>query len=203
MIAGVRTGTIDDFTFEDVKSCCAIELAIHNEESIKSAIKMNLAGKFAEVYKPYEQINRKFLMEIMLGYETELKEAHKLAIKVRDEANKPKEPTPEEIQQRLVEGVLKGFHAYKQTKDLSIISHVEYDYLTKCGITLVTPERKKQLMVEAKSQLTVIYAQGSIGKGIAEVQKSLVNGTVDQEIVMVAKKLAVRDYYETIERLEL
>lgn len=203
MLTGIRAGTIDDFIFDDVKSCCAIDLAIHNEESIKAAIKMNLAGKFAKVYEPYEQINRKFLMEIMTAYDSELKKAHKLAIKLRDEMNKPKPPTPEEIEQKTKDGIIESFLMYKRLNDLNIISHVEYDYLERHGITLVSKERKVQLMVEAKAHLTVVYGQGSIAKGFEEVKRELAEGIRYNEIVAMAKKLAVRDYYATIETLKI
>jgi hypothetical protein len=200
MLSGVRSGSIDDFVFEDVKSCCAIELAIHNEESIKAAIKMNLAGKFSKIYEPYEQINRKFLMEIMNGFDAELKKAHKLAIKLRDEMNKPVPLTPEEEADLLKKNIIKGFQQYKRTNDLNLISHVEYDYLDKKGIVMVTPERKKELMTEAKTRLIYVYSQGSIAKGLAEMNKDICR---DDEIIATAKKLAVRDYYATIENLNI
>lgn len=202
MLAGLRTGDVDDYTFDDVKSCCMDELAIHNEESVKMAIKMNLAGKFGKIYEPYEQINRKFLMEIMNGYDAELKKAHKLAIKHRDEMNKPAPPTEEELAKKLKDAIYDGFLSFKRNKDLNIISHVEYDYLDRCGIKVVSDEKKAQLMVEAKAHLTVVYSQGHIAKGVEEMKKILNDGRAS-EIVMMAKKLAVRDYYESIEKLEI
>lgn len=179
----------DQLQWDDLKDCLINDLSIHNEESIKLAIRMNL--KQDTPIEPFGLINRVFLTKIIVKYEIFLKEANKRAIEIREKLKPKIELTESEIEDKMVKSIHETFLNFKARNENSIefIASPICDYLQKRGIELVSNERKKELM-----DLARIYLNG------LKDNPSLIPS--QDELIPIAKRMAVRDYFNSITKLE-
>lgn len=189
----------DELVLNDVILCLKSDFGIHNEESIRTAIKLNLRGDFGEVIEAYGQFNRIYLTKIMVGYEKKLKSDHKRAIELRDKLKAPIELTDEEKEAKLIDSIKDVFSEFKKignTQSVDLISCAIYDYLDKKKIIQLTPDEKNSLMQLAAVDVAVIKGKGI---SVAEVLKD----EYKPDRISMSKRLAVRNYFNTIQKLEI
>lgn len=198
IMVGIRN-LPDQIVLGDVLECLKESFGIHNEESIKTAIKMNLRGDFEEVFEPFGQINRVFITKIMSAYEKKLLKAHKRAIEIRNKLDEPQELTEQEKEFKLIVSIQDVFEQFKQVKNnqsVELISHAIYDYLAKKGIIVLTKEQKDSLMTLSSVEVAVLK-----GKGISV--NEILKDEFKADRVSMAKRMAVRNYFNSIETLNL
>ncbi len=199
IMVGIRN-LPDQIVLGDVLECLKESFGIHNEESIKTAIKMNLQGQFDEVVEPFGQVNRVYITKIMTAYEKKLLVAHKRAIQLRDK-DKGVEHTPEQKEQKFRDAVVESFNIFKQFGEESILTFNMYDLLDRLGKINFTKAEKDQFMYRAKARLQDINDKP--GNRIAITPLDFSNGDTKLKLVNIAKVMAVAEYFRTIETLEL
>ena len=200
MMVGLRNVSDDLTILADLQNCIKEEFKIHNEESIKTAIKMNLRGDFGEVIEAYGQFNRIYLTKIMVGYEKKLLRDHKRALEIRNKMQQHVELTEEEKEDLLKKSIVDVFAEYKtqgKTESIELISYAIYDYLYKRKILDLTPDEKHGLMNRAK-----VYVVTHVDNKLS-LSKLMDNEKTANDVKTIAKRIAVMDYFNKIEKLEL
>lgn len=195
----------DEIVLNDVLMCLKSDFGVHNEESITEAIKLNLRGYFPSMVESFGQVNRIYISKLLVMYEKKLKDDLKLAYIIRDnlkmEDKSREETDPAFVEKRMKEAINEVFKEFKRIGDVNsvdLISYVIYDFLDKRKILNITPEEKKSLMEEANTRIVLIENAATL-KGLVS---RLVGYDKDATISM-AKRLAVRNYFNTISSLEL
>lgn len=199
MMIGIRNVADDLTILADLKSCILEEFSIHNEESIKTAIKMNLRSDFGEVIEAYGQFNRIYLTKIMVNYQKKLLKDHKKAIEIRNKLSEPVELTDDEKKQKLIESIQSVFIEFKQQNhdSIDLISHAIYDYLDSVKKIQLTPGEKNGLMNEAKIYLSMLpnnkYKMSDMG----------LDDKSRNELVAISKRIAVKNYFKQTQALDI
>jgi hypothetical protein len=195
----------DALVLNDVLTCLKSTFGIHNEKSITEAINLNLRGVFSTVVDSFGQINRAYLCKVLVPYEKKLKEDLRLSCIIRDklkmEDKTRKEQSPEYEAERLkqcIKDVFKEFKIRGEKDSIDLISYVIYDYLDKHKILNISPEEKKALMSEANTRI-VLIENGATLKSLT----SKAVGYNNEATVCMAKRLAVRNFFNSINELSV
>jgi hypothetical protein len=185
---------LDDLALLDLKNCLLEEYTIHNEESVKTAIKMNLRGDFGDVIEAFGQFNRIYLTKIMSGYQKKLLQDHKRAIEIREKLKKPIELTDKQKEDLLKIEIQNVYHEYvvELRDDIELISYVMYDYLDKVGKIKLDKDKKDKLMEQSKNELL------TMPKNKYSIQDLDNNKNAKLELVVIAKRIAVKNYFNEL-----
>ena len=198
MLLGIRKDLPDGIEIAEIKKALLEDYPQLNENSIVDAINKNMKSEFSVKYESYNRFNVKCLHEILTEYFSFLKKAHILALKARDKHIVPPEPTEAEKKALLRLNISNSFNEYKQTNDFSIISYVEYDFFDRLGVLKFDKDKKLEFMRKAKIILTEMHANSN---NIIKFMQQLNGGEFKDNIVMIAKRLAVEEYYKSIDKL--
>ena len=202
VMLGIKTSP--DIAVEiDVKDTLVGSFPSLNEETVKIAIKMNLEGQFGEVVQCYNAINRPYLTEILRKFDLKLKVDHKRLVELRDKFSHQRELSRKEKDDIIRQSCFAAFDSYK-IGDFTAISYPIYDYLEKSGnITLENlPKQKRfELLSDADAEIKRIIS----GEGVTteDVLKKVKAASGKDSIKNKAKELAVRFYFDSIDKLEL
>ena len=202
VMLGLRTSP-DKLSEIDVKNTLVGSFPHLNEETVKLAIKMNLEGQFGEVVQCYNAINRPYLTEILRKFDLKLKVDHKRLVELRDKFSPQRELSRKEKDDIIRQSCFAAFDSYK-IGDFTAISYPIYDYLEKSGnITLENlPKQKRfELLSDADAEIKRIIS----GEGVTteDVLKKVKAASGKDSIKNKAKELAVRFYFDSIDKLEL
>ena len=199
IMLGIRHTQSDLEAILDVKNCLVEDYPIHNENSLKLAFKLNMKGTLGEPIEPFGQINRVFITKVMERYEKKLKEDHKRAIEIRNKLTAPVEvemsqAEKDKAMQKAMDDCYRQY-VDELRNDIDLISSVMYDFLERKGVKVVEDDVKNDLMVQAEAYLVMIerMADGKIQK--TSLENWLPN---PNDVVSVAKRLAVRDYWNKL-----
>lgn len=193
IMLGIRN-LIDEFSILDLKTCILEEFNIHNEESVRTAIKMNLRGDFGEIIEAFGQFNRIYFTKIMSQYEKKLLRDHKRAIEIRNKLIQPIELSEEEKEELLKKEIQKVYNSYvvEIRNDIELISYVMYDYLDRIGKISLDKMQKDKLMNDARIELLMIP------KNKYTIHDLDSNKSAKQELVVIAKRIAVKNYFNAL-----
>jgi hypothetical protein len=174
----------DQIAILDVLDTLKSTFGIHNEQSIKEAIKMNLRGLFPNgAISHFGRLDRVYLTAVMNEYEKLLKKAHKQAIEARDKFKEEISETEKwEMACKSVKQTFNDF-AIKENWEQQI-SYAHYNVLEKSGIKVCEDAAKSGYMNEAKDYIN----NNSL---------STMN-SVEKEVINVAKRMAVRDLFRKL-----
>jgi hypothetical protein len=181
MMLGIRHVPDDLALILDVKSTLLEQYHYMNEESVKTAIKINISKGKPDMVDAYGQINRIYLCQILDNYEKKLRQDHKRAIEIRDKLKAPPpEPTEAESDELMKVGIQDIYHRYivDLKNDIEYISPNIYDFLVKMKINVVADSEKERMMTLAKNYLNDLKL---------EYDKC--------ELVLIAKRFSVREYF--------
>jgi len=194
----------DQFQWDDLKDCLINDLGMHNEESIKVAIKMNL--KQDQPIEPFGLINRVFLTKIIVKYEALLKSANKRALEIREKLKPVQELTPEQIDIKMRADIIDIFEERKADDDrhsIKYLSYPIYEYLLKKGNLNPTTEQKLESMSMAPEILFAMKSKIMPPKELNDYKNDVNNTKNHKDLIDVAKCILVRDYFNSIEILQI
>lgn len=193
VMCGIRNFT-ENLGLLDLKNCLVDDYPIHNEESLRIAVKMNLKGILGTTVEPFGEFNRVFVTKIMTPYENKLKRDHKRAIEIRAQLSPKKELTESEKETLLKNEIQMCYHRYvvSMSNDIELISYVMYDCLERCGKLSIPKEGKDELMNKAKAHLL------TIPKNKYTFADMNIVADAKNQVIVIAKRLAVRDYFNQL-----
>ncbi len=207
-LLGIRNNLPDKIEIDLMRDALLEDFPNLNENCITQAIKMNLKGKLDQVYNAFNSFNVKFLYEILNAYLKKLQEAHKIAMKIKSQFDNDEDLTDENKEILLKVSSIQVFKNRKENNlhDLEFLSYPIYDYLVKIGkinLKILPKEHRDKLMIEAENHY--IYQHSKSNNNIFLNQIELLQKAEDKkiEIKNIAKKMAVRDYFQVIDTLEL
>lgn len=193
----------DEMTVLAVESCLKNDYGHMNEKCVTDALKMNLRGEFKPMIEAYQLINENFLIKLLSAYNEQLREAHKIAVKLRDEANKKTEPTPEEIEAKNIAAMKSVFTEFKQTGNEQLISGLYFDFFHARGLITLTNDQKRGYLKQAQSKLKEIKTNGEGMISADKIIKSIDAGGYDEEVRAIGRKLAIIDFFNTTDNLPI
>lgn len=201
--AQIKSGqTNKDETFNAIT---ATEIITDLLESYKWITCEELSLIFAEgvksMYGDYMGINYKSIIGWIDGYRG--LQLRKIALNKALATDTLEVLPPEAVEAKMKNLVMQVFHEYKLTDNKSIISYPIYNYLESKKLLLLSPEEKKGLMEDAKQELKEIHRMKKSGMDISKALQSITEGQKDDEIVLIAKRLAVRNFFDNTDTLNL
>jgi len=202
MLLNIRT-TPDPITVQGVINCLKNDYGHLNENSVTDAIKMNLRNEFTPHIEAYQLINENFLIKLLTQYNQKLLESHRIAVKLRDSALVVAEPTPEEIEAKNVKAMKDVFAEFKATGNESLISGLYYKFFDDRKLIPFSGEQKREFMKQAKEQLKGFKTQGENMRVADKIAKAIDAGEMQDEIISMAKKITVIEYFKQTEKLPL
>lgn len=202
-ILGIRNELPDDFEIKDIKEALMNTFGYMNENSIAHAMQLNFVGKFTPAINAFNRLNAKFIYELLTAYDAYLKPAHKKALEIRDQLKPAPEPTEEEIQNKLCQGIMDLHRQFRETNDFKLISGAEYTTLEMAGYIALSRDEKFALMDQAKDELKAEKVKLYEGLPLSKTLKEINAGDAVVEVALMAKKLAVRNCYLNHEKIEL
>lgn len=191
----------DDVTVAGVIRCLREDYRHLNENCVTDAIKMNLRGEFKETIEAYQLINENFLIKVLTSYNQKLLESHRMAVKVRDNAIKVDEPTPEQTEAKNIEAMKNVFAEYKQTGNENLISGLYFDFFNDRGLITLTNEQKRGYLKKATEKLKEVKTTGEGLISADKIIKSIDAGGFEDEVRVIGRKLAIIDLFNNNETL--
>lgn len=174
-----------------------------NENSVTDAIKMNLRGEFTPMIEAYQLLNENFIIKLLTAYNKRLLEAHRIAVALRNKATEKPEPTPEETEAKNIKAMKEVFSEYKQTGNETLISGLYYDFFNDLGLIKFTKEQKLEFMERAKVKLREVKVVGEGLLAADKILKEIEKGGYKDEVISMAKRITVIEFFNSIEKLEL
>lgn len=202
MLLNIRN-TPDAITVQGVINCLKNDYGHLNENSITEAMKMNLRGEFKERLETYQLINENFLIKLLAQYNEKLLESHRIAVKLRDKALEVPEPTAEEIEAKNIKAMKSVFTEFKETGNENLISSLYYDFFNNRKMLNFDKADKLRFMEMAKVQLKEIKSGYEGMLTMAKIIKSIDEGGHKDEIITLAKKITVIEYFNSINELPI
>lgn len=200
MLLNIRN-TPDAITVQGVINCLRDDYGHLNENCVTEAIKMNLRGEFKPTIEAYQLINEHFLIKLLTAYNAKLLEAHRLAVKLRDKALQPTEPTPEELEKKNISAMKSVFDEFKATGNENLISGLYFDFFHARGLITLTNDQKRGYLKQAQSKLKEIKTAGEGMISADKIIKSIDAGGYDEEVRAIGRKLAIIDFFNTTDNL--
>jgi len=191
----------DDVTVAGVIRCLREDYGHLNENCVTDAIKMNLRGEFKEKIEAYQLINENFLIKVLTSYNQKLLESHRMAVKVRDNAIKVDEPTPEQTEAKNIEAMKNVFAEYKQTGNENLISGLYFDFFNDRGLITLTNEQKRGYLKKATEKLKEVKTTGEGLISADKIIKSIDARGFEDEVRVIGRKLAIIDLFNNNETL--
>ena len=202
MLLNIRT-TPDLITVQGVINCLKNDYGHLNENSVTDAIKMNLRNEFTPHIEAYQLINENFLIKLLTQYNQKLLESHRIAVKLRDSALVVAEPTPEEIEAKNVKAMKDVFAEFKATGNENLISGLYYKFFDDRKLIPFSGDQKREFMKRAKEQLKGFKTQGENMRVADKIAKAIDGGEMQDEVISMAKKITVIEYFKQTEKLPL
>jgi hypothetical protein len=205
-IVGIRNPKkLDEYTLVSLAKCLIDEYPYFNEKSVVIALKMNLKGIKWQRIEAYDLLNESFLIRVLENYQIELNNLLKRANEIKNKLMPEKELTFEEKEAQMVETIRTIFKERKENNHLGteMLSHPIYDILVAKGLINLSIDEKKALRDEATPMLKATKANGVSATDYITIMRQFNEGKLVNEVALVAKVLAVRDYFNSIETLEL
>ena len=191
----------DEMTVLAVESCLKNDYGHMNEKCVTDALKMNLRGEFKPMIEAYQLINENFLIKLLSAYNEQLREAHKIAVKLRDEANKKPDPTPDEIEAKNIAAMKSVFAEFKQTGNEELISGLYFDFFSRRGLIKLNNDQKLAYLETAKSRLKEMKSKNEGMVTAAKILKDIDAGGHESEVRTIGRKLAIIDFFKNTESL--
>lgn len=193
----------DEMTVSGVVKCLRDDYGHLNENSVTDAIKMNLRNEFTPHIEAYQLINENFLIKLLTQYNQKLLESHRIAVKLRDSALVVAEPTPEEIEAKNVKAMKDVFAEFKATGNENLISGLYYKFFDDRKLIPFSGDQKREFMKQAKEQLKGFKTQGENMRVADKIAKAIDAGEMQDEVISMAKKITVIEYFKQTEKLPL
>lgn len=193
----------DEYTMAAVVNCLKNDYGHLNENCITDAIKMNLRNEFTPHIEAYQLINENFMIKLLTAYNAKLLEAHRIAVKIRDEQNKPTDPTPEEIEAKNIKAMKDVFAEFKATGNENLISGLYYKFFDDRKLIPFSGEQKREFMKQAKEQLKGFKTHGENMRMADNITKAIDAGEMQDEVISLAKKITVIEYFKQTKNLPL
>lgn len=193
----------DEYTMSAVANCLRNDYSHLNENCITDAIKMNLRNEFTPHIEAYQLINENFMIKLLTAYNAKLLKAHRIAVKIRDEQNKPIEPTPEEIEAKNIKAMKDLFAEFKSTGNENLISGLYYKFFDDRKLIPFSGDQKREFMKQAKEQLKGFKTQGENMRVADKIAKAIDGDEMQDEVISMAKKITVIEYFKQTENLPL
>jgi hypothetical protein len=119
------------------------------------------------------------------------------------EESKPKEVSPEELELIMQRGLKEKIKQFNETGDCDDFGNVCYNYLDKKGLIKFTAEQKKEFMKQAENQIRQennwkTEQNFSRKNEIMKYLELLEKGQKIDEVVILAKKIALKEYIKTV-----
>lgn len=206
MIAGIMKDNLPDgIEIGLMRDSLLASFPYMNENSVLDAIHRNMAGEFEERVKTYNTFNCKYLYDVLFQYDKHLRKAHTLAAesKTKHAPAVESELSEVEIEQKNIEAMRSVFEQYKSSGNKELISGNYYEFLDKKIKFQFTPEQKWEFMRLAKDELVRIKASGETLHKVSEVMKGIESGEKKDDLKILAMKLAVINYFDSIQTLPL
>lgn len=193
----------DEFVLTAVQNTLIKDYGHLNENSVTDAIKMNLRNEFTPAIEAFQLLNEHFLIKLLSAYDKKLREVHKMAVNARDKALTPPEPTPEETEAKNIKAMKSVFAEFKQTGNESLISGRYYEFFNDRGMIKFTGAEKRGFMETARKELKTIKTAGEGLLKADKILKEIEGGGMVDEVVAVAKRITVIEFFKSIDTLEL
>lgn len=193
----------DELTVNTLINCLKNDYGHLNENCITDAIKMNLRNEFTPHIEAYQLINENFMIKLLTAYNAKLLEAHRIAVKIRDEQNKPTDPTPEEIEAKNIKAMKDVFAEFKATGNENLISGLYYKFFDDRKLIPFSGEQKREFMKQAKEQLKGFKTHGENMRMADNITKAIDAGEMQDEVISLAKKITVIEYFKQTKNLPL
>lgn len=204
-LAGVRT--LPDKVLQiQIKDILINDFGHLNELSVELAIKMNLKGVVWETVEPFDLMNIVFLTKILTKYDVEIKRANKRALEIREKLKPVQELTPEQIDIKMRADIIDIFEERKADDDrhsIKYLSYPIYEYLLKKGNLNPTTEQKLESMSMAPEILFAMKSKIMPPKELNDYKNDVNNTKNHKDLIDVAKCILVRDYFNSIEILQI
>jgi len=177
-------------------------------DEIEIAFKNGIHKKYGEYYG----LNAVTFCFFIREY---LKESARLeAIKIKNTIEVKKDPTEEEIYQLSVSNCIQSENEFKSKGTVGRFGVVVYEFLEKQKILVLDTPAKKEYFEQAKTDLqNYIHSKKSVSLDKFEIRdlnstlQSLINNdgnkTTYEKLVVISKRLAVDDYFRSLELDEL
>lgn len=196
----------DEVEIELIKESLLKSYPYMNENSVTDALHKNLAGEMGErVVMFYNKFNAKYLYDVLCQYDGYLRAAHKLAVDAKNkntEIMNPPEPTPEEIEVKMKITMNELFAEFKRTQDFNILSAAAYDYMDRNGYLKLTADEKRQYFKDAGVYLSELTDKHAGLKTLKQLMTDVTTEADKKEAaVLIAKRLSLKAYFNSIEKL--
>lgn len=206
-LCGVRKDELpDDVAIELIRESLVKSYPYMNENSVTDALHKNLAGEFSErVVMFYNKFDAKYVYDILFAYDEHLRKSHKLAVDVKKkyENIEPEEPTPEQTEAKNIEAMKEVFSEYKQTGNETLISGLYYDFFNDRGLIKFDKQKKLEFMERARVKLKEVKVVGHGMIAADKILKEIEKGGYKDEVISMAKRITVIEFFNSIEKLEL
>lgn len=205
-LLGENAARILDFADLENPSCSVIIKSLRRAFPILKIEELKTAFDFAVDHK-YEvnlslynrNFNSDFVATVIKAYQEYRKPTMKieqLLIDARDH-----EPTPEEKQKIIMDGINESFEIYKETGKMPDVCAWMYIELEKSGTIVMLNELKREIWLKAQDILKS-RLKGSLSSvhsiGIKEIAKRIENIGQDGELKSIARELALKHYWDEI-----